>query len=103
MMWMVFARAPVPDAAYWSGRRWLAALDSVAWPAIVAGLILRLPIDTGLVGRFGVAVCALNALLRLHTALWMNHRYRFTTSRVARVLLVLLVVGLALKAGLAWR
>ncbi len=32
-MWMLFARAPPPDAPYWPGRRWWAALDALAWPA----------------------------------------------------------------------
>lgn len=30
-MWVLFARADPPDAPYWPGRRWLAALDAVGW------------------------------------------------------------------------
>ncbi len=31
-MWFVFARAPLPDAPYWPGRRLLALVDAIAWP-----------------------------------------------------------------------
>ena len=43
------------------------------------------------------------ALLRLRTAFLSNQRYRFTTWRLGRVLVVLLLVGLALKFAVAWR
>jgi hypothetical protein len=31
-MWMLLVRSPPPDAPYWPGRRWLSAIDAVAWP-----------------------------------------------------------------------
>lgn len=103
MMLIMFARAPASDAAYWPGRRWLAALDAVAWPAIALVLLSRIPGQTGLIAPIACAICGVNALLRLQTALWQNHRYRFTTWRGARVLLALLLIAAALKLVLAWR
>lgn len=103
MMWIVFARAPAPDAAYWPGRRWLAALDAVAWPAIALVLLSRTPGQAGLAAPVAGVICGVNALLRLQTALSENHRYRFTTWRGARVVLALLLIAAALKVGLAWR
>ena len=46
------------------------------------------------------AVLVLWGLSRLHTAVWLNHRYRFTTWRVSGILAVLVVVGLVLKIAL---
>lgn len=103
MMWMVFARAPAPDAAYWSGRRTLAALDAVAWPLTALVLLSQVPGQAGLVAPVACVVCGVNALVRPRTAIWENHRYRFATWRAARVVLVLLLIAVALKVGLAWR
>lgn len=103
MMWIVFARAPAPDAAYWPGRRALAALDAVAWPVIALVLLSRVPGQAGLLIPVACVICGFNALFRLRTALWENHRYRFATWRAARVVLVLLLIAVALKVGLAWR
>ena len=30
-MWLWIARDPLPDAPYWAGRRWLAAIDAAVW------------------------------------------------------------------------
>ena len=103
MMWIMFARAPAPDVAYWPGRRWLAAMDAVAWPAIVFALLLRVPGATGVVLPVVGVAFGWAALARLHTAVWANHRYRFTTWRWGRIVLMLLVVGLAIKLALAWQ
>ena len=43
-MWILFARAPHPDAAYWPGRRWLALMDGLAWPTLVLWVIAAGPI-----------------------------------------------------------
>ena len=103
MMWIVFARAPAPDAAYWPGRRTLGALDAVAWPLIALVLLSQVPGQARLVAPIACVICGVNALARLRTAIWENHRYRFATWRASRVVLVLLLIAVALKVGLAWR
>lgn len=102
-MWIVFARAPAPDAAYWPGRRALAALDAVAWPLLALVLLSQVPGQAGLVAPVAYVICGVNALARLRTGIWENHRYRFATWRAARVGLVLLLIAVSLKVGLAWR
>jgi hypothetical protein len=52
------------------------------------------------VGPFVAAVAILCALDRVHRALWVNHRYRFTTWRWGRIAAALLAIGLVLKAML---
>jgi hypothetical protein len=42
-------------------------------------------------------------LARIMTALWMNHRYRFTTWRLGWICIILLVVGAVLKVAMLWR
>ena len=103
MMWIVSARAPTPDAAYWPGRRALAALDALAWPVIALVLLSQVQGQAGLVAPIACVICGVNALVRLRTALRENHRYRFATWRVVRVVLVLVLIGAALKVGVAWR
>ena len=96
-MWLLVAREPRADATHWPGRRLLAAVDAVAWPALWALLIRHAPEPVGLVGPFLTAVAVLFGLQRLHRALWVNHRYWFTTWRWARVMAALLLLGLVLK------
>ena len=55
------------------------------------------PKPVGLVGQVVAAVALLCAIGRLHRAVWVNHRYRFTTWRWGRVAAALLLVGLVLK------
>lgn len=97
MMWVIFARAPPPDAVVWPGRRALALLDAVAWPAAWATFVLALPVSGGLVGNFALALCAVSALTRTHRAVAHNYRYHFTTWRWGRWTAILLVFGYALK------
>jgi hypothetical protein len=52
---------------------------------------------TGLVGQLVPVLAIVSALGRLHRALWVNHRYRFTTWRWGRVVGVLLLMGLMMK------
>jgi hypothetical protein len=47
-----------------------------------------------------IAVAAFAGVRRLHRALWVNQRYRFTTWVWGKRLAVLLLVGLLLKVGL---
>ena len=101
--WLLFARAPPPDAPYWPGRRWWAVLDALAWPAAWIAAITHVPLNTGLAGKVFVALAALGAARRLHRAAWSNHCYRFTTWRWGRVLGMLLLLGWALKLTLGAR
>jgi hypothetical protein len=103
MMWMLLARAPTPDAAYWPGRRLLALADAVLWPVALVAALCSVPVATGVVLPVATALAAINALVRAHTALAANHRYRFTTWRLARVAVVLMIIGVALKIGTGWR
>lgn len=99
-MWVIFARAPPPDARVWPGRRALALVDAVAWPAVWAAIVLSLPVPTGLAGHCVLAVCAVSALGRAHRAVANNHRYHFSTWRWGRRLLLVLLFGYALKLAM---
>ena len=96
-MWLLIAREPAPDAPHWPGRRGLAAVDAAAWPLLWVLLLRHAPEPVGLVGPVVAAVALLCALGRLHRALWVNHRYRFTTWRWGRVVAALLLIGAVMK------
>ena len=96
-MWLLYARAPAPDAPYCPGRRWLAAVDAAVWPLLWVLAFSHAPNPVGIVGPFVAAVALLLALGRLHRALWENHRYRFTTWRWGRVAAALVLIGLVMK------
>ena len=96
-MWLVVAREPKPDAPYWPGRRFLAAVDAAVWPFFWVLVFIHAPKPVGVVGPFVAAVALLCALGRLHCALWVNHRYRFTTWRWGRIAAALLLIGVVLK------
>ena len=100
-MWILFARAPAPDRPYWAGRRFLAALDALVWPALVILLITEVPGAPGVLKPVMVALTVLVMQCRLRVALWRNHRYRFTTWWAVRVLGALLFVGAFVKIALA--
>ena len=99
-MWLLFARVPRPDATYWPGRRWFAALDAVAWPAAAGWALNQIPGSGGLVLAMTTALLLAAAGRRLFIALLANHRYHFTTVRWARALACAVVVGALLKLGL---
>jgi len=96
-MWILFKREPRPDAPYWPGRRWLAALDAVAWPAAWALGVTQAPIASGIVGVLIIACAALAAASRFRKALLRNERYQFTSWRWGKVLLGLVLLGLLIK------
>ena len=96
-MWLLVAREPPPDAPYWPGRRLLAAVDAAVWPLLWMMLVSHAPNPVGLVRPVVMAVALLCALSRLHRALWLNHRYRFTTWRWGRIAAALVLVGAVLK------
>jgi hypothetical protein len=96
-MWLVVAREPKPDVPYLPGRCLLAAVDAVVWPLLWVLVLSHAPKPVGLVGPCVAAVALLCALGRLHRALWVNHRYRFTTWRWGRIAAALLLMGVVLK------
>jgi hypothetical protein len=100
-MWLIVVREPKPDAPYWLGRHLLAAADAVAWPIMWVLLINHAPAPVGLVGPFATAVALLCGLGRLHRALWVNHRYWFTTWRWGRIAAAFWLAGMVMKVLLA--
>ena len=99
-MRLLLAREPTPDAPYWPGRRLLAAVDAALWPLLWVLVFSHAPKPVGLVVPFVTAVALLCLLGRLHRALWVNHRYRFTTWRWGRITAALLLVGVVLRLTL---
>ena len=99
-MWLLVARVPPPDAPYWPGRRMLAAADALAWPLLWVIVFAHAPKPVGLVGPAVMAVALLCAVRRLHRALFVNHRYRFTTWRWGKFVVALLLVGEMMKLTL---
>lgn len=96
-MWLLVAREPRHDAPHWAGRRWLAALDAVFWPMVGVLLIDNAPVPLGISGLVLMAAALWVSGLRLHRALWANHRYWFTTWRWGRFSLALILLGVVLK------
>jgi hypothetical protein len=99
-MWLVVARQPAPDVPYWRGRCWIAAVDAVAWPLVWVLALRQIPVEASMVGSVLVPLAVLAAIGRLRRALWVNHRYRFTTWRWGRVVVALLLAGAMLKLGM---
>ncbi len=97
MMWVIFARAPQPDAQFWPGRRVFAFVDAFAWPAAWATWLLGLSAPLGLAGQCALAWCGVAAVQRAIRAVFENHRYHFTTWRWGRWVALALVFGYALK------
>jgi hypothetical protein len=100
-MWLLVAREPRPDAPEWPGRRLLAAIDAVAWPLLWILLIRQAPQPVGAVGPFFTALAVLICVGRLHRAVWVNHRYWFTTWRWGKVTAAMLLIGVVLKLSMA--
>ena len=96
-MWLLVAREPRPNAPDWPGRRVLAAIDAVTWPAMWVLLIHHAPQPVGLIGPFVTAMVVLLGLGRLPRALCLNHRYWFTTWRWGKVLAAIFLIGAILK------
>lgn len=96
-MLVFFVRQPRPDARYWAGREFLAALDAVGWPIAWIVAIRAVEVPVGVMGPFFIAVCVLAAVTRLRRALWENHRYWFTTWKWGRYVFAIWIAGMALK------
>jgi hypothetical protein len=98
-MWMLFARAPPPDAPYWPGRRWLAAVDAVVWPGTGWAVLSQVADRGGLLLAFVMTILVMSAARRLLTALLANHRYHFTTWCWGQRLFWILAYGALLYLG----
>ncbi|MCC7288019.1 MAG: hypothetical protein IT503_17735 [Burkholderiaceae bacterium] len=99
-MFVVFLRGETPLATVWPGRRWLATLDALLWPALLLALLWRVEARSGIVGAVGVAMLCGWALRRLHRALARNERYQFTSWVWGRWLVLFLGLGLALQTAM---
>lgn len=75
--------------------------EKMMWP-VIGVLLLRHAVGFATV-MGGVMLWALAglALQRMSRAWWANSRYRFTTWRLAKVMLALLVLGVILKIVMA--
>jgi hypothetical protein len=82
------------------GRRWLAAVDAVAWPGAVWVALSQVADRGGLFLTFVMALLVVSAARRLFTALFANHRYHFTTWRWGRLLTWMMALGMLMKLGL---
>ena len=69
-MRLPLAREPTPDAPYWRGRGWLAAVDAAVWPLLWVLVFSHAPKPVGIVGPFVAAVALLCTLARLRRAVW---------------------------------
>lgn len=72
-------------------------LDAVAWPGLWIVAILNAPFDMGITGQLLVPVLAMGALYRAYRALRHNERYWFTTWRWGVPIVVVTLIGVALK------
>lgn len=100
-MGLIFIRRVRPDANVWPGRRLLAVVDAVAWPALWIFAIWSLPLHTGVAGQLAMAIAAFVGLWRVLKAWTRNERYSFSTWRSGRVVVALILVGVALKIAVA--
>lgn len=99
-MLMLITREPRPDFVYWPGRRPLAAFDALACPVAAVAILAAVPHQSSLVGGVVIAVAAFAGVRRLHRALWVNQRYRFTTWVWAKRMAALVLFGLLRKLAL---
>jgi hypothetical protein len=95
-MWLLVAREPRQDAPQWAGRKTLAVLDAVAWPLATVVLLFLSRTPLGVVGPVLMAAALVLSAARLRRAIWLNHRYRFTTWRCSGMVLGLMMVGAVL-------
>lgn len=100
-MWVMFMRTPRPDAREWTGRRWFAAMDALAWPALGCWMLAHVPGGRGIFIPFLTSILIVVAAKRLTMALFENRRYHFTTLRWIRPLACVYAVGIVMKVLLS--
>jgi hypothetical protein len=84
------------DPAQWQQLS-LAVLDAVAWPLAAVLLIYLSCMPLGVVGVVLMAAAFVLSVARLRRAIWLNHRYRFTTWRWGGMVFGLMMVGAVLN------
>lgn len=99
-MFVVFLSRPARVYGVWSGRRTLAVLDAVAWPAAWAWLLATKVPNGGLTVRWLLALLGCIAVRRVWRAMVDNEYYGFSTWRWGKVLLWAWGFGLLLKWSL---
>lgn len=81
----------------WQGRRIIAALDAVAWPAAWAWVVTQKIPSGGLTTRWLLALLVCIAVRRLYRAVFENETYGISTWRWAKVLAWVWLFGMALR------
>ncbi|MDT4867494.1 hypothetical protein FQZ97_1024080 [compost metagenome] len=71
-------------------------LDAVACPLAGVFLLYQSRLPLGVVGPVLMAAAFVLSIARLRRAIWLNHRYRFTTWRWGGMVLGLMMVGAVL-------
>ena len=100
-MWLLIPRRVRPVMTYWPGRRVLAAIDALFWPAVWLVLLMRVEVPMGVTRPVFMAVLAMSAVSRLWRATFDNSDYTFTTWRWGKVLGGLLLVSWFIQLTLA--
>jgi hypothetical protein len=59
--------------------------------------VSKIDAPVGIVGPMVFAFALLFSVERVHRAVWVNHRYWFTTWRWGRIAIALMVIGMVLK------
>jgi len=67
------------------------------WPLLWVLLLRHAPAPVGLMGPVTTALSVFIGMERLHRAVWVNHRYWFTTWRWGRVAAAVMMLGAILK------
>lgn len=90
---------PQPSRVYdvWHGRRALASLDALAWPAAWAWLVATQMPNGGLTTKWLLALLGCIACRRLMRAVWANEHYGFSTWKWGKVLIWCWLFGFCLK------
>ena len=96
-MWLLVTRQPRPDAPYCAGRRWLAAVDAVLWPAFWVMVFGHAPSPVGLVVPMATVAAIWFAVAGLRRAIWANHHYHFSAWRWSKAAMALALTGGLLK------
>ena len=100
-MYVFFARSSRPDAVVWPGRRLVACLDALGWPAAWCTLMTSVQ-HAGVLSVVAPALAALLAVMRLQCALLRNQRFRFSTWVWGRRFALVWALGCLLKLATMW-
>lgn len=101
-MWFFFVRSPRPDLHVWPGRRWVSAVDALAWPIAAMVAVTGMADAGSLSSSLIVAALWVLAARRLLRAILVNQRYRMTTVWLAKIVAVPLLFGVLTKLAQAF-